>query len=256
MVRQVTEFDTNDDDSDFYPESDGERMADTTVHFSWIVKIKEGLEILYAKIPYVFVAGDLLWYPVKGNKEIRRAPDAMVAIGRPKGDRGAYVQHREGNMAPQVVFEIRTPKNTDKEMQSKFDFYQKYGAEEYYVYDYIKNNLKGWLRSGSVLQPITDINNWISPHLQIKFVLTPTTLEIYHPNGRKFLTPVELYKEYKQAEQLALIEQEHQQAEQQRAQLEQQAKIDSVRRLLQMGLSVGQIAQALSVTVQEVENMR
>lgn len=82
MVQQVAEFD-DADDLDIYPESDGRRMADSTEHFNWIVKIKEGLEILYAQVPYVFVAGDLLWYPVKGNKKIRRAPDAMVAIGRP-----------------------------------------------------------------------------------------------------------------------------------------------------------------------------
>lgn len=117
-------------------------------------------------------------------------------------DRGAYVQHREGNTAPQVVFEIRSYKNTDKEMQSKFDFYQKYGAAEYYVYDYIKNNLKGWLRLNTTLQPITEINNWISPHLQIKFVLTPETLEIYYPNGRKFLRVVEMYQEYRLEKQI------------------------------------------------------
>lgn len=230
-------------------------MADSTEHFNWIVKIKEGLEILYAQVPYVFIAGDLLWYPVKGNKKIRRAPDAMVAIGRPKGDRGAYVQHREGNMAPQVVFEIRSYKNTDKEMQSKFDFYQKYGAAEYYVYDYIKNNLKGWLRLNSTLQPITDINNWISPHLQIKFVLTPKTLEIYYPNGRKFLTMVERYQELKQLEQFNQLIQQRKDAEQ-CAELERQATRDAVRRTLQMGLSVEQVAQAFSLTVQEIDEMK
>jgi hypothetical protein len=26
----------------------------------------------------------------------------MVVFGRPKGDRGSYVQHREGNVAPQL----------------------------------------------------------------------------------------------------------------------------------------------------------
>ena len=35
--------------------------------------------------PNVFVAGDLLWYPVEGNPKVRSAPDAMVAFGRPNG---------------------------------------------------------------------------------------------------------------------------------------------------------------------------
>ncbi len=54
--------------------------------------IKENLEILFANNDDVFVAGDLLWYPVQGNNTIRLAPDAMVVFGRPKGDRGSYRQ--------------------------------------------------------------------------------------------------------------------------------------------------------------------
>jgi Uma2 family endonuclease len=246
MVRQVTEFDAADD-LDFYPESDGQPMAENTIQFRWIVLIKEGLEILFATALDVF--GDLLWYPVKGNRDIKCAPDAMVVFGRPKGDRGSYVQHREGNVAPQVVFEILSPGNKSAEMEKKFDFYQKYGVEEYYIYDPSKNNLQGWLRSNRILKPITNINNWTSPRLQIKFVLTSTTLEIYDPNGEKFLTPVELQQE------LTLERQQRQQAEQQ-VQLERQARFDAVRQLLQMGLSIEQVAQALSLTVEEVEQIR
>ncbi|MFN3316640.1 MAG: hypothetical protein ACK40K_07495, partial [Raineya sp.] len=57
-----------------YPDSDGELMADNTKQFNWIVLIKEGLEALFAHRQDVFVAGDLLWYPVEGNPKIRKAP--------------------------------------------------------------------------------------------------------------------------------------------------------------------------------------
>jgi Uma2 family endonuclease len=50
-----------------YPDCDGQPMSDNTLQFSWIVKIKENLEILFADNPQVFVAGDLLWYPVEGD---------------------------------------------------------------------------------------------------------------------------------------------------------------------------------------------
>ena len=60
-------------------------MADNTLQFKWIVVIKEGLEALFRDDPDVFVAGNLLWYPVEGKPKIRLAPDAMVAFGRPKG---------------------------------------------------------------------------------------------------------------------------------------------------------------------------
>jgi len=70
-----------------YPDSDGQPMADNTLQFQWIVTIKENLEVIYSESPNVFVAGDLLWYPVEGNNKIRQAPDALVAFGRPKGYR-------------------------------------------------------------------------------------------------------------------------------------------------------------------------
>lgn len=69
-----------------YPDSDGQPMADHTKQFRWIVIIKENLEILFAPIEDLFVAGDLLWYPVEGDNTIRQAPDVMVVFGRPKGD--------------------------------------------------------------------------------------------------------------------------------------------------------------------------
>jgi Uma2 family endonuclease len=49
-----------------YPDSDGKPMADNTKQFRWIVVIKENLEWLFADHPDVFIAGDLLWYPVGG----------------------------------------------------------------------------------------------------------------------------------------------------------------------------------------------
>ncbi len=54
-------------------------MSDNTKQFNRIVKIKEGVEVLFADNPDVFVAGDLLWYSVEGSNKIRIAPDAMVA---------------------------------------------------------------------------------------------------------------------------------------------------------------------------------
>ena len=59
------------------PDSDGEHIADNTKQFRSIVTIKENLEILFVNNPDVFVAGDLLWYPVQGNNKIRQAPDSF-----------------------------------------------------------------------------------------------------------------------------------------------------------------------------------
>src|SRR5512135_3829161 len=84
-----------------YPDSNGEPMAENTLQYEWITTIKGGLDAVFRDDPDAFVAGDLLWYPVEGDNTTRMAPDAMVALGRPKGHRGSYMQWREGGIAPQ-----------------------------------------------------------------------------------------------------------------------------------------------------------
>lgn len=203
-----------------YPDSDGQPMADNTKQFRWIVVIKENLELLFADNPNVFVAGDLLWYPVEGDNKLRQAPDAMVVFGRPKGDRGSYKQWEENNIPPQVVFEILSPGNRLKEMAKKFKFYEHYGVEEYYVYDPDEVDLIGWLRSGQELDVIEEMNGWVSPRLGIKFQLTSDNLEIFSPSGERFLSFVELAQQKEQERQRA--EQEYQRAEQEYERAEQE----------------------------------
>jgi hypothetical protein len=66
-----------------YPDSDGLPIAENTLQFEWITTAKLNLDPLFADRPDVFVAGDRLWYPVRGERR----------------------------------------------------FYDRYGVEEYYVYD-------------------------------------------------------------------------------------------------------------------------
>jgi Uma2 family endonuclease len=185
-----------------YPDSDGQPMSDNTKQFRWIVLIKENLEILFAHNPQVFVAGNLLWYPVQGRPDVRVGPDTMVAFGRPKGDRGSYKQWEEENIAPQVVFEVLSPGNTVAEMSKKLLFYSRYGVEEYYLYDPDRETLDGFMRGEQpVLESIDNIQGWISPRLNIRFELTDDGLVIYRPDGEPFLTPVELRQQFEQERQ-------------------------------------------------------
>lgn len=89
-----------------YPERDGKPTSDNTTQFRCIVTIQGNISGMFIDERQVFVAGDLLWYPVQGQPRIRSASDVMVVFGRPKGDRGSYRQWEEGNTAPQVVFEV------------------------------------------------------------------------------------------------------------------------------------------------------
>lgn len=181
-----------------YPDSEGQPMADNTKQFELIVFLKKNLDLLLAELN-VFVAGDLLWYPVEGNNKTRVALDVMVAFGRPKGDRGSYQQWWEDNIAPQVVFKIFSPGNTQKEMINKYKFYQRYGVEENYLYDPDTGDLTGWLRSGNDLEDIEQMVGWVSPRLGIKFELSDGELKIYRPDGQP-LTYLELEQQRQQAE--------------------------------------------------------
>ncbi|MGK7895722.1 MAG: DUF874 family protein [Xenococcus sp. (in: cyanobacteria)] len=203
-----------------YPDSDGQPMADNTVQFRWIMMLYHNLSWLFAENPEVFVAGDLLWYPVEGDNKTRQAPDVMVVFGVKKGDRGSYQQWKEKAIAPQVVFEIRSPGNRQGELARKLLFYERYGVEEYYLYNPDKNELSGCLRHGDHLEVIEEINNWVSPRLQIRFELLEETLQLYHPDGREFSSPLEVEQQLQQ-EQLK-AEQERQRAEQERQRAEQE----------------------------------
>ncbi|MEZ2301577.1 MAG: Uma2 family endonuclease [Microcoleus sp.] len=184
-----------------YPDSDGKPMSDNTKQFQLIVTIQGGIDALFKDNENVFVAGDLLWYPVEGDNKIRQAPDTMVVFGRPKGDRGSYQQWQEDNIAPQVVLEIFSPENRMREIFKLFKFYENYGVEECYFYDLKYNELIGWVRSDGELNYIESMEGWVSPRLEIRFETASGDLEIYQPDGLKFLSYVELSRQREQERQ-------------------------------------------------------
>lgn len=178
-----------------YPDSDGQPMAENTKQFQWIVTVEGGVDAMYRDDPNVFVAGDLLWYPVEGDNKTRQAPDTMVAFGRPKGYRGSYMQWKEAGIAPQVVFEILSPGNRTGEMGKKFDFYERYGVQEYYVYDPDRPRLEVYLRRGDKLEEVLETDGFVSPLLKIRFDMSGDELVIFRPDGKRFQTFVELAAE-------------------------------------------------------------
>jgi Uma2 family endonuclease len=205
----------------FYPESDGQPMADNTEQFDWIVLIKLGLEWLFVERQDVFVAGDLLWYPVEGDNKTCAAPDVMVAFGRPKGFRGSYLQWLEGGIPPQVAFEIVSPGNTIPELMHKFEFYDRFGVEEYYLYDPQRRHLNGWRRIDGKLTEIPVMHGWVSPRLGIRFEWLEGELRLFGPDNQPFVSYVDLARQWRLG--LQRVEQEHQRADQERQRAERLA---------------------------------
>jgi Uma2 family endonuclease len=223
----VTQLPSSTQKGIIYPDSDGQPMADNTKQFELIVWIKNNLELLFANDPNVFVAGDLLWYSVEDDNKLRQATDVMVVFGRPKGYRGSYQQWLEDNIPPQVVFEIWSPGNRISKMARKLEFYERYGVEEYYLYEPDVVDLTGWQRRDSRLEVIDQMVGWVSPRLGVRFDLTEEELQIYRPDGDRFLTFLELDRQRQQ---------ERQRAEQAEAQLE------ALRALLQeRGINLDQL---------------
>ena len=205
-----------------YPDSDGQPMADNTKQFDLIVSIKGELGIMFDENPDVFVAGDLLWYPVQGHPEIRVAPDALVAFGRPKGYRGSYKQWEEENIVPHVVFEILSPGNRAGEMARKLQFYERYGVEEYYILDPDRADLIGYIREGARFALVEDMFTWKSPRLGIRFGIEDDEVMLYRPDGRAFARFEEIGRLHEEALQLLKDERKNVLVERQRAEEERQ----------------------------------
>jgi len=242
-------------DSDWlYPESDGKPLSDNTVQFRLITTLQGGIDALFADDPNVFVAGDLLWYPVEAVEGVSKsqAPDVMVVFGRPKGDRRSYKQFLEEDIAPQVVFEILSKSNTKAEMDTKFNFYERYGVEEYYLYDPATNLLKGWLQQNKQLIAIGNMEGWSSPRLGCRLETANGSLELYRPDGQRMETYVETSKRAEQQQQRA--KQQQQRAERAERALQQQQQ-QTVTRLFSLGLTIEQIATACNITPNQVREI-
>jgi Uma2 family endonuclease len=233
-----------------YPDSDGEPLAENTKQLRWIVVLFGNLCSLFDERADVFVAADLFWYPVEGEPDVRTAPDVLVVFGRPKGDRGSYMQWEEDNIPLTVVFEILSPGNTYQEMDDKQDFYETHGVQEYYVYDPDNNRLRIFTRRGDVLVRVRPASGFVSPRLGIRFDLSGPELVVYGPDGQRFSTFAEVQTARREAEQRAA------EAQQQAAEAQQQAAEAQRRaaRLVELGRKVRQ-GQASGEELQELERL-
>jgi Uma2 family endonuclease len=243
-----------------YPSSDGQPMAENTKQYQWIVLIKENLEILFQNQPNVFIAGDLLWYPVAVTTPPApcQAPDVMVVIGRPKGDRSSYKQWEEDHIAPQIAFEILSQSNRTvpgkAKMAEKLSFYERYGIEEYYIYDPDRLTLVGYLRSANQqLVAIPTMSNWVSPRLGIRFDWQPKQeLVIYDPMGDRFLSSIEIDAKARRNEaEASQFKAWAEDAECRLAEIQR----ENARRLFALGMPIAQIAEVLNVPIDGLRDL-
>ena len=76
-------------------------------------------------------------------------------------------------------------------------------------YDPDRFRLSGYIRQGGRLLPIVNMEGWVSPSLNIRFNKGDPELEIYYPDGRKFLSTLEFNElVVETGQQLDLVTQE------------------------------------------------
>lgn len=136
------------EDSLFYPESDGEPMAETEVHLLEMFYAVEALRQRFAAAADVYVGGNLFLYYEEGHPKAVVAPDAFVVKGVPKlPPRRKYLLWEEG-AAPCFVLEITSDSTRRKDSFEKKAVYEKLGIEEYFLFDplgdYLEPPLQGF----------------------------------------------------------------------------------------------------------------
>lgn len=139
-----------------YPTSDGQPMAETTLHRVVMSDVIEGLERRFAGAPDVWVGGNLFLYYEKGNPQKSVSPDVLLARGVGKEYRDTYLLWNE--TVPSLVFEITSRKTRREDTRTKKDLYERLGVAELVLFDpygdYLEPRLQGYRLERGRYQPI------------------------------------------------------------------------------------------------------
>lgn len=101
----------------FYPSSDGEPLAETSVHVDAMINAVVALRQYLAGQQAIVLADQFLYY-AQGYPKLRVAPDVMVILNVPPGPRDNYKTWEEGQL-PVVIFEITSESTKDQDQAYK-----------------------------------------------------------------------------------------------------------------------------------------
>jgi len=187
----------------YYPESDGEPMAETDTHRNLMIYLIEALTDRYRDDPQVYVAGNLFLYYAEGDPTSAIAPDVFVVFGIPRGNRRVYKVWEEGK-GPDVVIELTSKGTMWKDRGAKKGIYEALGVTEYFLYDplqeYLSPLLQGYRLTGDGYRRIEE-QSVVSDVLGLELRDEEGFLRLYDlETGEKLLTPLEAQAARRQAE--------------------------------------------------------
>lgn len=192
----------------FYPETDGQPMAESDLHRDLILELIDTLKNFFAEREDVYVTGNILVYYTEGVIEDSFAPDVMVIFGVPNHQRRSYFVWKE--QPPTVIIEIASRSTWKVDRVDKRLLYEMLGVREYFIFnpEYPKRNpafMAFRLSDKDILEPL-DIENGrvFSEELGLEIVDTGGSLRLFNPATKSFLqTRSELRREAREAEQRA-----------------------------------------------------
>lgn len=176
----------------FYPESDGEPMAETEIHAREMVYLFEGFEDHLRSVPDVYVGIDMLMYYVEGDPKVSVAPDVFVTLGVPRGVRRIYKFWDEGK-PPSLVVEV-TSSSTRREDLAKKALFERLGVEEYILHDplgeYLRPSLQGYRLVEGRYQPIplAADGSLLSQVVGLRFKPEDSGIRLVDPTERVLMT--------------------------------------------------------------------
>jgi Uma2 family endonuclease len=202
----------------FYPSSDGEPLAETSVHIDAIINAVVALRHYLSIQPALVLADQFLYY-AEGFPKLRVAPDIMVIFDVPPGPRDHYKTWAEGQ-SPAVIFEITSASTRDQDDNSKRHIYEQLEIPEYWQFDphgeWIPEQLRGYRLESDAYRPITD---GYSQLLKLRLEADGGLIAFYRENGQRLPAPsqlIDILAQETSARQAAEreLEQERQRADQ------------------------------------------
>ncbi len=181
----------------YYPESDGQPMAETELHRDVMIDFIQMLDDYFQERLDVHVSGNLMVYYEKGNPQKWLSPDVFVVFGIEKKKREIYQLWEEGK-GPDFVLEVSSKKTFRTDLNKKKRLYaQVFEVSEYFLYDpnhqYLNPPLQGYrLMEGGYVEILPVGGRLPSRVLGLELGLKPDgELGLYNPQTNAWLLPPE-----------------------------------------------------------------
>ena len=212
----------------YYPESDGEPIAETGIHVHAIMCFYGWLYAIFHKTSDIWVAANMFMYYKKGDPKRRKAPDVMVVKGVENRFRRVFKIWEE-KAVPAVIFEFTSKGTIDEDTVVKSSLYASLGIKEYFLFDpeadYLDQQFIGYrLHEGEYEKIEADQDGVIhSQELDLRLKPVGKLLRVFNPLTGDLMPEFEDINDYATAA-VQRAEQESQRAEQESQRAEQESQ--------------------------------